>query len=113
LPWHRAGPKDGPGDWARAHPAAPLVCAKSALCELAGRDASLVRWRDAPYTERHRAAVGRQRDGRREVADQQCRRCGCRIGKDAFERNGVTYCCRACAERFECECGCITEYDSG
>ena len=47
------------------------------------------------------------------MAVQRCRRCGCRIGKKVFEKDGVTYCCRDCAERFECGCGCQELYDPG
>jgi hypothetical protein len=47
------------------------------------------------------------------VEQQRCRRCGCVVGQQAYEKNGVRYCCQSCAERFECECGCISEYDSG
>jgi len=47
------------------------------------------------------------------MGQQRCRRCGCVIGQQAYEKNGISYCCQACAERFECECGCISEYDSG
>ena len=47
------------------------------------------------------------------VGQERCRRCGCVIGQQAYEKNGVRYCCQSCADRFECECGCISEYDSG
>jgi hypothetical protein len=47
-----------------------------------------------------------------QAGQQRCRRCDCVIRRRAYEKNGVTYCCEACAERFECECGCII-FDSG
>ena len=47
-----------------------------------------------------------------QAGQQRCRRCDCVIRQRAYEKNGVTYCCEACAERFECECGCII-FDSG
>jgi hypothetical protein len=60
------------------------------------------------------AALGaREVIGLAEQAGQQrCRRCDCVIRRRAYEKGGVTYCCEACAERFECECGCII-FDSG
>jgi hypothetical protein len=49
------------------------------------------------------------------MATERCRRCSCVIGKQAHEQNGVVYCCRECAERYECECGCkaYEMYESG
>lgn len=43
---------------------------------------------------------------------RRCRRCDCVVRGQGYEKNGVVYCCEACAERFECECGC-TLYDTG
>ena len=38
--------------------------------------------------------------------EEVCPVCGCGIGKDSFEKEGIIYCCEACAEHRECECGC-------
>ena len=47
------------------------------------------------------------------LAHQTCRRCGCPVRGKGYEKNDVTYCCESCAERFECECGCIDMGDGG
>ena len=47
---------------------------------------------------------------------ERCRRCDCAVARHAYEKNGITYCCEQCAERYACECGCAayeTPYDSG
>jgi hypothetical protein len=44
---------------------------------------------------------------------QRCRRCDCIVHpRRAYEKNSVVYCCESCAERYECECGCVV-FDSG
>jgi hypothetical protein len=44
---------------------------------------------------------------------QRCPECGCLIGEDAFEKEGVVYCCEPCAMGEECECsGCAEEEDA-
>ncbi len=40
------------------------------------------------------------------MAEQLCPECGCYIGVDAYEEEGVLYCCHACATGGQCECGC-------
>ena len=41
------------------------------------------------------------------MAEQQlCPVCGCAIADDAYEKEGVTYCCEPCATGGTCECGC-------
>jgi hypothetical protein len=40
--------------------------------------------------------------------EQLCPACGCHIGVDAVKKNEVLYCCRACAEGGQCQCGCCT-----
>ncbi|MBI4284492.1 MAG: metallothionein [Chloroflexi bacterium] len=42
------------------------------------------------------------------VAEQLCPICGCAISGEAYEREGIVYCCEPCAERRACECGCCT-----
>jgi hypothetical protein len=37
---------------------------------------------------------------------QVCPVCGCPIGEDAYEENGLLYCCEPCATQGQCECGC-------
>lgn len=43
------------------------------------------------------------------MAENVCPECGCGITDEAFERDGVYYCCEPCATGCECECGCIEE----
>ena len=40
------------------------------------------------------------------MAEQLCLECGCSIGVDAYEKDGVLYCCQPCAMSGQCECGC-------
>ncbi len=40
---------------------------------------------------------------------QICPVCGCVVGSDAYNKDGVTYCCEPCATQNECECGCCKE----
>ncbi len=40
------------------------------------------------------------------MAEQLCPTCGCHIGVDAYEKDGVLYCCQPCATGGQCECGC-------
>ena len=48
------------------------------------------------------------------MAEQQtCPECGCDIDADAYEKEGVVYCCEPCATDCECECGCIEEEEEG
>jgi len=44
-----------------------------------------------------------------EQKKQICPVCGCAIGSNAYEKEGVTYCCEPCATNGVCECGCCTE----
>ncbi len=41
------------------------------------------------------------------MAVQLCPECGCYIGTDAYEKDGVLYCCQPCATGEQCECGCF------
>jgi uncharacterized radical SAM superfamily Fe-S cluster-containing enzyme len=45
------------------------------------------------------------------MAEQLCPACGCHIDADAYEKDGVIYCCKPCATGGQCECGCceVTE----
>jgi len=40
------------------------------------------------------------------MATQTCPECGCIIGEGSYMREGINYCCEACAEGEACECGC-------
>ncbi len=40
------------------------------------------------------------------MAEQICPVCGCTVATDAYEKEGVSYCCEPCATGTECECGC-------
>lgn len=40
------------------------------------------------------------------MSEQLCPVCGCHVAVDAFNRDGVVYCCEACATGGECDCGC-------
>ena len=42
------------------------------------------------------------------MTEQICPTCGCAISDDAYEKEGVTYCCEPCATSERCECGCCT-----
>ena len=42
------------------------------------------------------------------MAEQICPVCGCAIGVDAYEKEGINYCCEPCATGAACECGCCT-----
>jgi len=44
-----------------------------------------------------------------KMEEETCPECGCMIEENAFEKEGITYCCEACATGCECECGCIEE----
>ncbi len=44
-----------------------------------------------------------------EKTEQICPSCGCFTGLDAYEKDGLFYCCEPCAENNECECGCCDE----
>ncbi len=44
-----------------------------------------------------------------ERKEEICPACGCFSGSDAYEREGVVYCCEPCALNDECECGCCEE----
>ncbi len=35
-----------------------------------------------------------------------CPACGCRVVNGGFEKDGVRYCCEACASSSACQCGC-------
>jgi len=46
------------------------------------------------------------------MTGQLCPACGCHIAGDAYEKDGVLYCCRACATAGQCECDrCQEEQD--
>lgn len=40
------------------------------------------------------------------MVEQLCPKCRCYIGVDAYEQEGVLYCCKPCATGGHCECGC-------
>ena len=40
------------------------------------------------------------------MVEQLCPECGCSIGVDVYEKDGVLYCCQPCATSGQCECGC-------
>ena len=42
------------------------------------------------------------------MAEQLCPVCGCTIGDEAYEKEGVIYCCESCATGEQCDCGCCT-----
>jgi hypothetical protein len=43
------------------------------------------------------------------MTEQICPVCGCSIGDESYEKDGVTYCCEPCATRSgQCDCGCCT-----
>jgi len=43
------------------------------------------------------------------MVEQICPVCGCTIGDEAYEKEGVKYCCEPCAAgEGQCECGCCT-----
>ncbi len=46
------------------------------------------------------------------MAEQLCPTCGCRIGVDAYEKDGILYCCQPCATSGQCECGCCEVVES-
>ena len=41
------------------------------------------------------------------MAEQVCPECGCEIMDEAFEKEGVLYCCEPCATGCNCLCGCL------
>jgi hypothetical protein len=43
-----------------------------------------------------------------EMKQTICPACGCQIVDSGYERNGVRYCCEACAtgSTTNCKCGC-------
>lgn len=41
-----------------------------------------------------------------EMTEELCPVCGCSIGNNAYEKDGVSYCCEPCASGSPCECGC-------
>ncbi len=43
------------------------------------------------------------------MAELACPECGCDIGGESCEYDGVVYCCEPCATGCECECGCCDE----
>ena len=45
------------------------------------------------------------------MAKQICPQCGCYVGVDAYEKEGVLYCCEPCATGSECDCGCCTSVE--
>jgi len=40
------------------------------------------------------------------MVEEICPACGCTIAVDAYEKEGVKYCCEPCATSGQCECGC-------
>ena len=43
------------------------------------------------------------------MTEQICPVCGCSIGDEAHEKDGVKYCCEPCATPVgQCDCGCCT-----
>ena len=41
------------------------------------------------------------------MTEQLCPVCGCTIVGEAYEKDGVKYCCESCAiDSGPCECGC-------
>jgi hypothetical protein len=40
------------------------------------------------------------------MAKQICPACGCQITGGGYKKEGVTYCCKPCAEQTQCQCGC-------
>ncbi|MBI2870021.1 MAG: metallothionein [Chloroflexi bacterium] len=46
------------------------------------------------------------------MAEQICPACGCVVSPgDAYEKEGVVYCCKPCAETSQCECGCCEVHE--
>jgi hypothetical protein len=45
------------------------------------------------------------------MSEQICPVCGCRVGSNAYKRNGVLCCCHSCATGGQCECGCCEEVE--
>ncbi|MCE5265154.1 MAG: hypothetical protein LLG97_16680 [Deltaproteobacteria bacterium] len=43
------------------------------------------------------------------MGEKICPECGCEIAEESFEKDGVLYCCEACATGCECTCGCMEE----
>ncbi len=43
------------------------------------------------------------------MAEETCPECGCDIGEESYEHDGVVYCCESCATGNDCECGCCDE----
>lgn len=40
------------------------------------------------------------------MEEQKCPVCGCAVVDTGYEKEGVVYCCEACAQGEKCECGC-------
>ncbi len=40
------------------------------------------------------------------MPEQICPVCGCDVGEQMYEREGIVYCCEPCAAGSACECGC-------
>ena len=41
------------------------------------------------------------------MTEQICPVCGCSIGDEAYEKDGLKYCCEPCADQVgQCGCGC-------
>ena len=45
------------------------------------------------------------------MSEKLCPACGCVIGEDAYEEEGVVYCCELCAGELACDCGCYVILD--
>ena len=42
------------------------------------------------------------------MAEPICPTCGCTVTDKSYKKEGVLYCCEACATSGECECGCCS-----
>lgn len=42
-----------------------------------------------------------------EMPEEICPVCGCDIGENRYQRDGIVYCCEPCATGGACECGCF------
>jgi len=40
------------------------------------------------------------------MTHHNCPVCGCDISGEGYEKDGITYCCKPCAEKGNCECDC-------
>ena len=47
------------------------------------------------------------------MPEQICPVCGCDVGEQMYEREGIVYCCEPCATGGVCECGCCEVVEGG